>query len=203
MTRDRRNRIFRSVLLSKALTPAQKLFLFAAITLKGEVVDGKRRYGSKAMGPDGTFSLHLDYLAKALDTSADNVKYMRRGCQQAGYLSEVHRGTHGRPSAYQALVVRGKESYGVTVREILTPYGSLTPVTRGEESAPLTYKTPDEGEQAPNSGVEPDEVQEGQAQRRGSGCADPDVSRLTSCAWHPHSSCPSDCANSGSAGRSA
>jgi len=129
------------------------MFMVTVLTLGTEYVDGKRRHGSKGIGPDGKFSLHLDYLARAVQTSQANVKYLRRGCQAAGFISTVHEGTHGRPSCYQALVVRGEDSYGVTWREILTPYGAGHPLTRGKESSPLTYRTPDRPSHAPAAGV--------------------------------------------------
>lgn len=140
MKRDRRQRVFMSALTSPHLTYGQKVFMVLAVTLKPEYVDGQRRHGSKAMGPDGTFSLHLDYIAKALGTSVDNAKKLREGCAKHGHLSLVHKGTFGRPSAWQALVVRGEEMYGVTFRQILPPYGSGTTTTSGEETSPLTYR---------------------------------------------------------------
>lgn len=140
MKRDRRQRVIESALTSSSLTYGQKVFLVLAATLKPEHVDGERRHGSKSMGPDGTFSLHLDYIAKALGTSADNVKKLREGCAKEGHLSPVHKGTFGRPSTWQALVVRGEKSYGVTFRQIFPPYGRTPVPTRGEETSLLTYR---------------------------------------------------------------
>lgn len=140
MKRDRRQRVIETALTSPHLTYGQKVFMVLAATLKPEYIDGKRRHGSKAMGPDGVFSLHLDYIAKVLGTSVNNAKKMREGCARHGHLSMVHKGTFGRPSAWQALVVRGEENYGVTFRQILPPYGSGTPAVSGEETSPLTYR---------------------------------------------------------------
>lgn len=140
MTRDRRQRVIESALTSPHLTYGQKVFIVLVATLKPEYVDGKRRYGSKAMGTDGTFSLHLDYIAKVLGTSVDNAKKLREGCARHGHLSLVHKGTFGRPSAWQALVVRGEEMYGVTFRQILPPYGPGPSVVSGEGISPLTYR---------------------------------------------------------------
>lgn len=140
MKRDRRQRVIESALTSSSLTYGQKVFLVLAATLKPEYVDGKRRHGSKAMAPDGTFSLHLDYIARALGTSPDNVKKLREGCAKEGHLSPVHKGTFGRPSTWQALVVRGEKNYGVTFRQIFPPYGQTPLPTRGEETSLLTYR---------------------------------------------------------------
>ncbi|WP_221176994.1 hypothetical protein [Nocardioides pocheonensis] len=195
MSRDIRQRIFKGVMGSRELTPAQQMFMMAVLTLRSERIDGTVRFGSKAMGPDGKFTLHLDYLARALNTSPDNVKYLRRGCQSKGYLSEVHRGTHGRPSCYQALVVRGKESYGVTFREILTPYVRAMTLTRGEKTPPLTYKTPDQGDHAPNWRVPTPAVVENKAHRQGTSSSSPLPAPAHVCEWHEHTGCPADCAN--------
>ena len=138
--RDRRQRVIETALLSPHLTYGQKVFIMLAASLKPEYIDGKRRHGSKAMGPDGKFSLHLDYIAKALGTSVDNAKKLREGCARHDHLSMVHKGTFGRPSTWQAMVVRGEETYGVTFRQILPPYEQTAPPIRGDVSSPLTYR---------------------------------------------------------------
>lgn len=185
--RDRRQRVIETALTNPSLTYGQKVFMFLAATLKPEYIDGSRRHGSKAMGPDGVFSLHLDYLAKALGTSLDNAKKLREGCVRQGHLSLVHKGTFGRPSAWQALVVRGEEMYGVTFRQILPPYGSGAPLISGEKTSLLTYRDGTDPAPSASRGLSP----------RAGGDEAPRKERrkmpahvTTACDWHLGDDCP-------------
>ncbi|HRD60454.1 MAG TPA: hypothetical protein PLZ93_00505 [Nocardioides sp.] len=164
--RDRRQRIVECALNSGDLTYREKLFMVVIATIAPEYVAGKRRHGSKAMGPDGKFALHLDYLGRALATSAGNVKKLRRACQEKGHLGPVHEGTFGRPSTWQAFPVRGDKTCGVTYGQIVPPYVSEDPITRGDAAAPLVYRTPDQGDHAPEpGGIEPAPIESKDAWR--------------------------------------
>lgn len=176
-------------------------FMVLVIHLGPQTVDGERRHVRKAMCWNGHFALHLDYIGKALGISPDGVKYLRRECEKKGYLSEVHRGSYGRPSTDQALVVRGEELSGISLRGVLAPYGALEVAASGTESFPLTCKTPDQGERSLEECVAPGAVVRGKAQRRGELCADSDRGRPAICTWHPYSRCPDDCANAETNGR--
>jgi len=182
MSGDRRGRLHQSAMNDPRLTPRERIYLITVISLAAEYVDGKRRHGSKAMGPDGKFSLHLDYIARALGTTEDNAKKIRQSCQRKGHIQAVHDGTFGRPPMWQSMVVRGDEMNRLTFRQIVPPYEAGGPAARGDNTSPLVYRTPGRADHAPEPGGlqrEPNGSQPG----------------WTVCRWHGHGVCPDDCAN--------
>lgn len=192
--RDRRRRVLESALFSPTLTPAEKNYMVTVVVIRAEYVNGDRRHGSKAMGPDGQFTLHRDYLAKALNTSPEGVRKLRRSLVRKQALTLVHTGTFGRPSTWQAHPIRGAKNGRVTGGEIGTPYGLGEWLTRVAEKAPLTYKTPDRRnhERTPRDPRHlPIQAQQQQGQDRGT----PGPIPANACQWHPHQCCPDDCAN--------
>lgn len=191
---DRRLRILEQALADPLLTPSQKVFLVVVTTIKTEYVDGERRHGSKSMGPDGKFTLHLDYLARAMNTSAEGVRKIRRALEAQKFLDEVHAGTFGRPSTYQALTdVRGAKNGRLTSGRNGNPYGLTDWLVRVAEKAPLTYRTPDQRDPAPEPGGSEPEQSESQAAWKTAPVAT--SSKPAVCRWHPDEPCPADCAN--------
>lgn len=190
--RDRRQRVLEAALNSHDLTYREKLFMVVVCTLAPEYVEGKRRHGSKAMGPDGKFALHVDYLARALHTSETNIKKLRRGCQDKEHLTPVHPGTFGRPATWQAQTVRGAGMSRLTYRQFVTPYESEDPSTRGDTTAPLVYRTPGQGDHAPEPGGTGPVPVESSASKRAD--LEP-VPEPAVCRWHRDEPCPPDCAN--------
>lgn len=145
---DRRPRAWAAVIQSRELTYREKCYLLTLLSLKSEHVDGRRRYGSKALGPDGKYSLHLDYIAAAMGASEHAVREARQGCLAKEWLSEVHPATHGRPACYQILVktepganrVRVRDFYSLTDAENPHPYGAAEAPTRVRKTPTLTYR---------------------------------------------------------------
>jgi hypothetical protein len=200
--RDSRRSVLESALFSPDLTPAEKVLMVVVVTIKPEYVDGELRHGSRAMGPNGKFSLHLDYLAAATSTSTEAVRKIQRSLARKHHLSLVHEARFGRPTTWQGLVVRGAKNGSLTGGEIGTPYGLGDWLVRGAESAPLTYKTPDRRNHETAPRVLP--ATERQAVGTEEGSEDHLVrSDLTPCEWHGWSTCPPDCANHPTAWRSA
>ncbi len=183
MSRDVRRAILESALFSPHLSYAEKVVMVVVVTIKAEYVDGVRRHGSKAMGPDGKFSLHNDYLARATSKSTGAVKKVLRSLAARGHLDLVHEGTYGRPSTWQALVVRGAKNGRLTGGENGTPYGLGEWFTRGAETAPLTYRTPDRRNPAPAGRVSP--IAQGEVE----------AATGDACRWHGFAACPPDCAD--------
>jgi hypothetical protein len=193
VSRDRRQTVLESALFSPDLTYAEKAYMVVVSTIRAEHVDGVRRHGSKAMGHDGKFSLHLDYLAAAMSATPNAVRKLSRSLARKKHLSLVHEGTFGRPTTWQALVVRGAKNGRVTGGEIRTPYGIGDWLIRGAESAPLTYRTPDRRNPAPTSGLSPSTRGQVLAAKR---TEHPGASsENTACEWHGWEACPPDCAN--------
>ena len=122
MNHDRRLRVLQAALFNPDLTYGERMFMTVVTTVKAEYLDGERRHGSKAMAPDGKFSLHLDYLAGALGTSEEGVRKLQRALKRKQLLDFVHQGTFGRPSCWQALVVRGAKNGTLTSGQKGTPY---------------------------------------------------------------------------------
>ena len=183
MSRDVRPRILAGALFAEDLSYAEKAYLAIVTTIKAEFVDGERRHGSRAMGPTGRYSLHLDYLAGALGTSAEGVRKIQRSLSTKRYIDQVSPATFGRPTLWHALVVRGAKNGSLTVRRKGTPYGLAEWVVRGAESAPLTYRTPVGSDPSPTSGVS--EAAPSEA----------DSSNDEACRFHGWASCPADCAD--------
>ena len=183
MNRDRRPGILRSALFSPDLSYAERLFLIVACTIATEYVDGKRRHGSKAMDHSGRFSLHTDYLAGALNTTAEGVRKLRLRLENDGALSLVHPGTFGRPSMWQALDVRADKNGEVTSRPEVHPYGFADWFVRADFLSTLTYRTPDHRNPAPTSGASPQVPAEVLAATQ------------EQCRWHGFAPCPEDCAD--------
>ena len=149
MSRDRRMRVLEAALFNPDLSYAERTFMAVVTALKAEHIGGEPRHGSRAMGPDGKFSLHLDYLASALATSAEGVRKVRRSLEAKGLLGHVHDGTYGRPPTWEARVVRGAKNGSLTSGRKGTPYGLAGWLTRVAEKAPHTYREPDHPDQAP------------------------------------------------------
>jgi hypothetical protein len=191
MRRDRRRAVLESALFSPELSYAEKVVMVVVATIRPEYANGKRRHGSKAMGPDGKFSLHLDYLARATTKSTGAVKKVLRSLAAQGHLDLVHEGTYGRPSTWQALVVRGAKNGRLTGGENGTPYGLADWLVRGAETAPLTYWTPDRRNPAPADCV------------TGESQLEVDAATEDTCRWHGFASCPPDCADHSTTRRSA
>lgn len=189
MKRDVRPLIVACALGSPDLTPAEKVLLVATATLATEYVDGKPRHGSRGMTSTGRFSLHRDYLAESVKVSPEAVRKTLRSLVAKRHLDRVSEGTFGRPSTYHALVVRGAKNGWVTGGQIGTPYGLAAWVTRGAESAPLTYRTPSVGDPAPTSGGSriANLTVAGDDERRARG---PVGGRLMACEAHGWSNCP-------------
>jgi hypothetical protein len=158
--RDRRPRLLVAVLADREMSYPEKLYMIAVLHLRAEHVDGKRRTGSKAMGPDGRFTLHLDYIAAGMGRTVRAVRDARAKLEESGWLSRVHEGTHGRPACYQALLAQGApETVRVRFYSTLTndaephPYESEHPAVRVTQNRTLTYKTPDHPGHPPAIGV--------------------------------------------------
>ncbi|GAB6983521.1 hypothetical protein JCM10369A_00450 [Nocardioides pyridinolyticus] len=189
--KDRRRRVLESAIFGD-LTYGEKVYLITVATIRPEYVDGRLRPGSKSMGPDGKYALHLDYLAGALGTSPTGVRKMRQSLERKGYLQWCHDGTFGRPPMWQAMVVRVPKNGRVTAGENRHPYGLAEWVTRMADSATLTYRTPDDSNHPPASGALPTASNHVEAARRE--LAELPVRfPLTGCIWHEHF-CPDDCA---------
>ena len=152
---DRRQDIFATAMESPTLTAREKVLMVLVVSLKTEFVDGQLRHGSRSMRPDGKFGFHLDYLAAAMFTTETNAKKIRQACRDKGHLSLVSEGSFGRPSTWQALVVKGDVKYGVTKIRHVPPYGPEDPPSRGDVTSPLTYRTPAQPGHAPGSGASP------------------------------------------------
>lgn len=154
--RDVRQRLFVNVLAAEELGHAERMFLIVAINLPTEYVDGKVRPGSKGMDGQGRFSLHYDYLARALHTSVSNVRKTTQRLADKSrdrrWLDKVYPGTFGRPAGFQMLNVRGDMSYQVTGFRFVPPYESEDPTPRWDTTSPLTYKTPDDLDHKRTSG---------------------------------------------------
>jgi hypothetical protein len=191
---DRRRRVLEAALFSPNLSYAEKVFMVVVITIKAEYVGGERRHGSKAMGPDGKFALHLDYLAAALAASPNAVRKLRQSLERKSFLTPVHEGTFGRPPTWQAQTIRGAKNGRVTGGEIGTPYGLGDWLIRVADSAPLTYKAPADRNQAPTSGASPEVPLEVEAARKRRS-AHPVAASVTACPWHESGiGAPEDCA---------
>ena len=184
MTTDRRRQVLEAALFSPDLSYAEKVVMVVVVTIKPEYVNGERRHGSKAMAPDGKFSLHYDYLARATSKSTGAVKKVLRSLATHGHLDLVHEGTFGRPTAWQALVVRGAKNGRLTGGENGTPYGLGDWLIRGAETAPLTYKAPDHRDPPPASRVPTAALPQEEA-----------ATTEEPCRWHGFASCPPDCAD--------
>lgn len=192
--RDVRLDVFQQALSDPHLSYGQRTFLVVVTTIKTEFVDGEHRHGSKSMGPDGKYTLHVDYLARAMASSEEAVRKLQRSLKAQGFLSEVHRGTFGRPSTWHALTdVRGAKNGRLTPGRKGTPYGVADWLVRSAEKAPLAYRTPDGGDHAPEpGGSEPEPITSKAPRRR----AVPAPSALPAvCPWHQHETCPPDCRN--------
>ena len=183
MSRDVRPRILAGALFAEDLSYAEKAYLAIVTTIKAEFVGGERRHGSRAMSPTGRYSLHLDYLAGALGTSAEGVRKIQRSLSAKKYIDQISPATFGRPTLWHALVVRGAKNGSLTSRRKGTPYGLAEWVVRGADSAPLTYRTPVGGDQPPASGVFPTAKNEVES------------SDETGCRFHGWAVCPADCAD--------
>ena len=194
--RDIRPAIMEGALTNPDLTAVQRAFLFTVVHLATEYVDGKRRPGSRGMGPDGKFALHLDYLGNALHTSPENAKKITQRLAAIDVLSKVHPGTFGRPAMWQALDVRGDMKYRVTFRTWCPPLRPDVPPTRGDTASPLTYRTPTDPSHAPADGVS--SAAEGREKSGSDEKAEPTraASRPVVCEFHPWQTCPDDCRNS-------
>ena len=131
-------RVLEAALFNADLSYAERTFMVVVTTVKAEFIDGEPRHGSRAMGPNGKFSLHLDYLAGALGTSAEGVRKVRRSLEAKGLLGHVHDGTYGRPPTWEARVIRGAKTGSLTSGRKGTPYGLARWFTRVAEKAPLT-----------------------------------------------------------------
>lgn len=193
--RDRRHKVLESAIFNTELSYGERLLMVLVTTIKPEYVDGHRRHGSKAMGPDGKFSLHLDYLATALGTSTAGVKKFRQGLQKAGHLTAVHEGTFGRPATWQAQVVRGYKNGGLTGSQKVPPYGLAEWLVRGYENDPLVYRTGGQPDHAPKSAVpgrEPNGFTDGSNEESQPASF---ASSTAVCQWHRDDNCPPDCAN--------
>ncbi len=192
---DVRPAILQGALFGGSLTYAERMFMVTVVTIKAEFIDGERRHGSRAMDERGHYSLHLDYLAGAMTTSAGAVKKLQRSLVEKEHLSRVHPGQFGRPSRYQALDVRGAKNGLLTGCEKVTPYGLAGWVIRGALRDPLTYKTHDDPDHPPTSGASPHLPNEAQA-APGAGAAAPRApAGANGCEAHLWQRCPDDCRN--------
>lgn len=190
--RDIRPAIFRNALGHPDLGNAERVFLVTLVHLPSEYVDGVRRSGSQGIDERGNFALHYDYLARALHTSPENVKKQAQRLVARGFLSKRFPGTFGRPAGFQALDVRGDNTYRITLRPFVPPCGAEDPTPRGDTTSPLPYRTPTDRDHAPAPGtVRPPmaEVESGSEER----VPIEVVSELTACPWHEDMPCPSDC----------
>lgn len=194
---DIRPRLVQNALSHPDLGNAERVFLLAVAMLATEYVDGQRRSGSRGMDERGKFSLHYDYLGRALHTSPGNAKKLAQRLEAKGLLSKVHPGTFGRPAGYQSLDVRGDTMSPVTFRDFVPPYATTTPPVRGDTTSPLPYRTPNGPGHEPTSGVLPQAVATASSGRED----EPEVSHvgghLAGCPWHDAEThpCPEDCAN--------
>lgn len=197
---DVRPLIIEGALTSPDLSPVQRVYLITVATLATEYIDGRPRKGSRGMGADGKYALHLDYLARALHTSPDNAKKQAQRLEAAGVISKVHPGTFGRPAMWQALDVRGDRTYRVTFRRFVPPYGTQGTPTRGDTVSPLTYRTPDHPDHETTAGgFQAERIEVMAATKSGPEPAAPSSS--TGCQFHPWSQCPEDCRNHPQTGR--
>ena len=136
--RDIRPRVIQNALGCPDLGNAERVFLVTVVMVATEYVDGQRRKGSHGMDERGNFALHYDYLARALHTSPGNAKKLAQRLELKGFLSKRFPGTFGRPAGYQALDVRGDNTYRITLRDFVPPYAVRDPLTRGDTASPLT-----------------------------------------------------------------
>jgi hypothetical protein len=186
---DRRPKLLETALFNPSLTPAEKVFICVVTTIKPEFVDGARRHGSKAMGPDGKFSLHLDYLAGAVGSSPDAVRKIQKSLRRKRCLDLVHSPTFGRPATWQALVVSGEKNVGLTRGRKLPTYRLSEWLVRGAQNSPLTYREPGQGAPEPKPA--------GSATEHGNQAA------ARGCRWHGFDGCPTECADHLSSWRTA
>ncbi|MCM0618745.1 hypothetical protein [Nocardioides bruguierae] len=213
---DRRPGLLVAAMANPDLSNAERVLVLVVLHLPAEYVDGIRRPGSAGIDVRGNFSLHYDYLARALHTSPSNAKKLMQRLEAKGVLSKRSTGTFGRPACFQMLLVRGDKTYPVRARNLVPPYGPEDPTSRGDTMSPLTYREPTQPRRAPTS--EAEAVADGEAgwvprsaassaevgttADRHEGSNDGDESSslplppVTRCQWHswPHL-CPSDCAN--------
>lgn len=187
--KDRRRAVLEGALFSPNLSYAEKVYLATVSTIKAEFVDGERRHGSRSMGPDGKFSLHLDYLAGAMSSSPEAVRKIQRSLGSKRFLDQVHEGRFGRPTTWQALRIRGAKNGSLTPGEKGTPYGIGDWLVRGADSAPLTYKTPDGGDHTPTSGGIPLAVPTVSSRREARLAHQPVDFHLAVCAAHGDLAC--------------
>lgn len=133
------------------LTWREKAYLIRVTELGGQ----SARRGSKAMGWDGQFALHLDYIARMLGAHPDTVSDAQKGCLRKGFLSLVHPPAYGRPATYQAHrcqadvdaareanrqpITKGK-SRVVTNRQNTPAYTAAEVAVTTGETPLLTYK---------------------------------------------------------------
>jgi hypothetical protein len=180
----------RQGLTDPELSYPEKLYLVTVIMLKAEVLDGHRRPGSKAMGPDGKYALHVDYVAWGMGRTEKAVLDARRKLERAGWLSRVYPGTYGRPACYQALLrsrpgetVRGTYDLSLTESVVRTPYGSGNAGVRDTQHVPLTYlgESPDQPEGHPGHAATGPSASETRHRRE-----EPDDpgSVVAACPWH-------------------
>ena len=176
------------------LGSAERVFLMTVVLAATEYVNGQRRKGSQGMNERGHFALHYDYLARALHTSPGNAKKLAQRLAAKGHLSKRFPGTFGRPAGYQALDVRGDNTYRITLRDFVPPYAVQEAPLRGDMVSPLTYRTPDLGDQAPAACVTSTADQ--QVLGSDEEAEDPeDGGRVAGCEFHPWTRCEDDCRN--------
>lgn len=187
--RDRRPGIVQGAFEHPDLGNAERLFLLTVVHLPTEYVDGERRPGSQGMTAGGNFALHYDYLARALHTSPGNVRKLAQRLEAKGVLSKRWPGTFGRPAGYEALDVRGDNTYRITFRAFVPPYGDADPTVRRDTTSPLTYRTPDDGEHKTAARVSRPAPLEAEAAIEGR-WSEGSASRLTACEAHGWTACP-------------
>lgn len=190
--RDMREVVFRNAFAVPDLGNVERLLLIALCHLSTEYVDGSRRPGSQGMDDRGRFALHYDYLARALHTSPGNAKKMMQRLESKGLLSKRFPGTFGRPAGFQALDVRGDNTYRITVRRLVPPYEPPDPATRGDVASPLTYSGPTEPNHSPTSRDSRTPVA-GVIGTNEEQCDPTPSAEVPACPWHTWQSCPEDC----------
>jgi len=183
--RDRRPTIRESVYRSPVLSYAEKVYLLRMVDLDAErdPETGERRPGAHRMRADGHYAHHVDYIAAAMGASSHAVERAQFGCLRKGYLSMVHRPTFGRPTTYQALIVRPAENVALEGRENRGPYVPRQRAVSTAKTAGLTYlgETPDQpGGQAGHATTE--SHGSGESHRRGRVRASSALAAL--CQWH-------------------
>lgn len=141
---DRRPRLYSAVLTASDLSYREKVYLLTVLSIEAETVDGKRREFSRAMDSQGKYTLHVDYIARAMGKTAHAVREAREGCEEKGWLQRVHEGTHGRPACYQAFVNRGTSTgvrvgfyYRLRDADKPHPYGIEEPLQGCGQTPPL------------------------------------------------------------------